>query len=186
VRGKFGFLLRCSWQCEVLWLLVEFGTAKELVVECEDSNCTTTRFDFHGIFVFHREMQLFWFAFLGLKGFFVCLDMNVVPNKLCSSFMKAKFHKLGTHMGTFWLRICKGFLHQRKKMMYMFMSYTYGICTNMNASWNSNIEFDTLFFEVELEKNYYFSVYKYIFLQDLLHGVIYICIFYIKFGILLY
>jgi hypothetical protein len=109
--------------------------------------------------------------------------MNVVPNKLCSSFMKAKFHKLGTHIGTFWLRIYEGFLHQHKKMMYMFMSYIYCICTNMNASWNSNIEFDILFFEVELEKINYVSVYKYFVLQDQLHGIVYICIFYIEFEI---
>jgi len=38
---------------------MDFGIAKELVVECEDSNCTTTGFDFHGIFVFNREMQFF-------------------------------------------------------------------------------------------------------------------------------
>jgi hypothetical protein len=82
--------------------------------------------------------------------------------------------------------LVEGFLHQHKKTMYMFMSYTYGICTNMNASWNSNIEFDILFFEVELEKRNYFSVYKYFVLQDQLHGVVYICIFYIEFEILLY
>jgi hypothetical protein len=41
----------------------------------------------------------------------------------------------------------------------------------------SNIEFDILFFEVELEKNDYFSIYKYFVLQDQLHGVAYIWIF---------
>jgi len=41
----------------------------------------------------------------------------------------------------------------------------------------SNIEFDTLFFKIELGKNDYFSIYKYFVLQDQLHGVVYICIF---------
>jgi hypothetical protein len=48
----------------------------------------------------------------------------------------------------------------------------------------TNIEFDTLFFEVELEKTDYFSVYKYYVLQNQLHGIFYICIFYIDFEIL--
>jgi hypothetical protein len=51
----------------------------------------------------------------------------------------------------------------------------------MNVSWNSNIEFDTLFFEVKLEKKDYFSVHKYFVLHDQIHGVVYICIFYINF-----
>jgi hypothetical protein len=106
--------------------------------------------------------------------------MNVVLNKLCSSFMKAKFHKLGTQIGTFWLKICKGFLRQHKKIVYMFMSYTYDICTREKHECKlnfQNIEFVILFFEVELEKNDYFSIYKYFVLQDQLHGVVYICIF---------
>jgi len=41
----------------------------------------------------------------------------------------------------------------------------------------SNIEFDTLFLKIELEKKDYFSIYKYFVLQDQLHGVVYICIF---------
>jgi len=58
VRGKFGFLLRCCWWCEVLWLLVEFGVAKELV-EFEVSNCTTIRFIFMVFLFFIGEMELF-------------------------------------------------------------------------------------------------------------------------------
>ncbi len=68
-----GFLLRCCWRCEVLPLLVEFGIAKELLVECEDSNCTTTRFDFHGIFVFHKGDAIVLICIFGSQGFFCVL-----------------------------------------------------------------------------------------------------------------
>jgi len=81
--------------------------------------------------------------------------MNVVPNKLCSSFMKAKFHRLGTHIGTFWLRICKGFLHQPKKndahVHELHIWHLHKIKTWVQVE-ISSIEFDTLFLEVKLEK----------------------------------
>jgi len=132
------FSLKFCWWCEIQWLLMEFGVAKELVVEC--AVWVAVQLDL--VFVFLKikilcKILVFWFLFQGFKVFCVCFDvfmlreMNVMTNKWCTSFMKAWFHKLGTHIRTFWLRICKSKLHYDKKVMYnLFMNYTHSnICT---------------------------------------------------------
>ncbi len=44
--------------------------AKQLMVECEVSNCITTRFDFHRIFVFHRGDAIVFICIFKFQGFF--------------------------------------------------------------------------------------------------------------------
>jgi len=57
-------LLKCYCCYEVLWLLVEFGVGKELVVEkCGVLSCIATRFDFQVIFVFPLRCNCFHFLF---------------------------------------------------------------------------------------------------------------------------
>jgi hypothetical protein len=69
--------------------------------------------------------------FQGLLCVFMLLEMNVMTNKWCTSSMRVWFHKLGTHIRTFWLRICKDLLHCDKEVMYnLFINYTHSnICT---------------------------------------------------------
>lgn len=105
--------------------------------------------------------------------------MNAVINKLCSSFMKGKFHKLGTHNNIL-VEDLQGFFASTQEndvhIHELYIWHLHKIKTWVQVEF-SNIEFDTLIFEVELEKNDYFSVYKYSVLQDQLHGVVYICTF---------
>jgi hypothetical protein len=89
--GKFDFLL-CFVEVLLLvwslWLLVEFGVGKELVVEkCGVLSCIATRIGFHVIFVFPLKCNCFifilWFKrFLCVLFVFILWNTNVVTNKL--------------------------------------------------------------------------------------------------------
>jgi hypothetical protein len=58
---------------------------------------------------------------------FMLWEMNAMTNKWCRSSMKVWFHKLGTHIRTFWLQ---GFIALWRVMYNLFMNYTHSnICT---------------------------------------------------------
>jgi len=88
------------------------------------------RFGFH-VFFFLCRIWVFD-SYFKVWRFFVCYVFSCCekwmlwPINDVQAFMKAWFHKLGTHIKTFSLRICKGLLHYDKKMMYnLFMNYTH-------------------------------------------------------------
>jgi hypothetical protein len=112
-------------------------------------SCSAIRFGFHVFFFSMQDMSI-WFLFQGFKVFFVCYVFSCCekwmlwPINDVQAFMKAWFHKLGTRIKTFSLRICEGLLHYDKKVMYnLFMNYTHTRVRtfaqerNMSASWNS-------------------------------------------------
>ncbi len=78
----------CYCWHEILWLLVEFGVGKELVVEkCGVLSCIATKFGFHVIFVFPLKCNCFifilWFKrFLCVLFVFILWNKNVMTNKL--------------------------------------------------------------------------------------------------------
>jgi hypothetical protein len=81
-------LLKCYCWYEVLWLLVEFGVGKELVVEkCRVLSCIAISFGFHVIFVFPLKFNCFifilWFQIYFCVLFVLMLwNTNVATNKL--------------------------------------------------------------------------------------------------------
>jgi len=154
VKGKFGFLLRCCWWREVLWLLVEFGVAKELV-ECEVSNCTTIRFIFMVFLFFIGEMQLFWFAFK-VSRVFLCVQIWM----LCPiSYVQALWRQSFTDWGHIYRNILvedlQGFFASTQKndahVHELHIWHLHKIKTWVQVE-ISNIKFDTLFLEVKFLK----------------------------------
>jgi len=135
-----GKVLFCSVFIEVLLVMWNsmvingVWSCKRIGGVCSLS-CNAIRFDFH-VFFSMQDMSILilisrFQSLFCVLCVFKLWEMNVMINKWCTSFMKPWFHKLGTHIRTFWLRICKGLLHCDNKVMYnLFMNYTRSnICT---------------------------------------------------------